>query len=96
VQGSVRGRGTILFKYWDSEKVSEMFYREMLHIRDNCEFGAVYKLWGDWALIAYVRRDSPHRELIMDVFPSSKLADNDLDLTQFYDVNPRTLGSESE
>jgi len=92
VQASVHGRGNVLFIYWDTDRVAEMLYREMCYVRDHYEFGAAYELWGDWALIAYVRRDSPHRQRIQEVFAASRRVDRKTDLTEFYVVDPRALG----
>ncbi len=91
VQSSVAGRGSELIASWDRERVAAWYYREMQFIRDHFEFGAAYELPGDWALFAYVRRDSPHREVIQQVLGNSRRAARDLDLTALYGTDPRTL-----
>jgi hypothetical protein len=92
VQSSLAGRGSDLFSHWNPGRVAEMFYREMSYIRDHYEFGAVYELWGDWNLIAYVRRDSTHRDGIQAVLRNSVRDDHDIDLAPHYVNDPRSLG----
>jgi hypothetical protein len=51
----------------------------MLWLRDHCEFAASYRLgdaWGEpWWVLVYVRRDSPHADLLREAFARSKRAD---------------------
>jgi arabinofuranosyltransferase len=79
VQRTLAGRGSALFSHWNPERFAEMVWREMTFIRDRCELGAAYELggaWGDaWWLYAYVRNDSPHREVLMGTLRGSKRAD---------------------
>ncbi len=99
VQETLRGRGSALFKHWDAARLAESFWREMLWIRERCEFGAAYKLgpaWGaDWWVLVYVRRDSPHRQRVLDVLRSSPRADAQADLGQVFPFDPRLLGAPS-
>ncbi len=73
------GRGSALFEHWDPARVDETFWREMLWLRDHCEFAASYRLgdaWGEpWWVLVYVRRDSPHADLLREAFARSKRAD---------------------
>ena len=93
VQGYLSGRGSVLFRYWFPERVREMFFLEMMFIRDNYEFGATYNLSdsGEW-LFAYVRRDSPHRDILIHTLSNSKRANHTSELSQFFGVDPRQLG----
>lgn len=95
VQESLRGRGSALFKHWNPERLAESFWREMVWIRDRCEFGAAYKLgpaWGaDWWVFVYVRRDSPHRQRVLDVLRNSTRADREADLARKFSFDPRSL-----
>jgi arabinofuranosyltransferase len=79
VQRTLAGRGSALFSHWDPARFAEMVWREMTYVRDRCELGAAYELggaWGDaWWLYAYVRDDSPHREVLMSTLRGSKRAD---------------------
>lgn len=97
VQESLRGRGSALFKHWDPTRLAESFWREMVWIRDHCEFGAAYKLgpaWGaDWWVLVYVRRDSPHRARVLEVLRSSTRADREADLAKNFPFDPRALGA---
>ena len=96
VQRTLAGRGSALFANWDRERVAEMFWREMLYVRERCEFGAAYKLgnaWGDdWWVFAYVRRDSPQRERIASVLVGSSGSDATSDLGKVFPFDPRQLG----
>jgi hypothetical protein len=73
------GRGSALFQHWDSRNVEESFWREMVWLRDRCEFVASYRLgdaWGEpWWVLVYVRSDSPHAALLREAFARSKRAD---------------------
>lgn len=91
VRSTLDGRGSELMRRWDPDRVAEMFYREMQYVRDYYEFGAAYGLPSDWALMAYVRKDSPHRDVLQRVLKASRRADWQLDLTQHYRVDPRAL-----
>lgn len=95
VQETLRGRGSALFKHWDAQRLAESFWREMLWIRERCEFGAAYKLgpaWGsDWWVLVYVRRDSPHRERVLEVLRRSARADAQADLASVFPFDPRSL-----
>lgn len=95
VQETLRGRGSALFKHWAPERVAESFWREMVWIRDHCEFGAAYKLgpaWGsDWWVLVYVRTDSPHRQRVLDVLRNSQRADARAELAQSFPFDPRLL-----
>lgn len=99
VQESLRGRGSALFKHWRQERLAEFFWREMVYLRDRTEFAAAYKLgdaWGsDWWVLAYVRRDSPHREHILSSLRSSRRADRAPLLEEVFPFDPRQLGSRS-
>ncbi|MGH9175883.1 MAG: hypothetical protein ACRD1H_16075, partial [Vicinamibacterales bacterium] len=90
VQSSLSGNGSELIANWNRDRLAEMFYREMQYIRDRCEFGAAYALEGNWALFAYVRKDSPHRDVIQGVLRRSQRADWKSDLTALYLTDPRT------
>jgi hypothetical protein len=61
VQATLRGRGSELFERWNPELFSQMVFAEMQWVRENCVFGACYKLgdaWGDnWWVFLYVRKD---------------------------------------
>lgn len=90
VQSSLSGRGSALFSYWNPEMVAGMFWREMRYVRDRTVFGACYDLPGDWVLLAYVRRDSPHREALERGFAASSRAGCDRpDLKRLYVNDPR-------
>ncbi len=92
VQLTLQGRGSELLRHWNRARVEDMFYREMTYLRDHYEFGTAYRLVAnDWALMAYIRRDSPRREAIERAFQRSTGADGTLDLTEFYRVDPRAL-----
>ncbi len=96
VQSFLHGHASELFDRWNSERVSEMFRREMGYVRARFEFGACYKLgarWGrDWWAFAYIRRDSPHAEVLRAKFASSKRVDNTSDLAKEFAFDPRKLG----
>ena len=67
-----------------------MFWREMRYVRDQTVFGACYDLPGDWVLLAYIRRDSPHREPLERGFTASTRAGCDRpDLKALYVNDPR-------
>lgn len=89
VQSSVAGRGSELIANWNRDRVATWYYREMQYIRDHFEFGAIYELPGDWALFAYVRRDSPHRDAIQRVLGQSRRSSPNLDVTALYGTDPR-------
>jgi hypothetical protein len=90
VQSSLSGRGSALFSYWNSARVAEMFWREMQYVRDHTVFGACYDLPGDWVLLAYIRRDSPHRETLARGFAASARSGCDRpDLQRLYINDPR-------
>lgn len=94
VKRTLKGRASELFKQWNRPRVEEMFYREMQYVRDHCEFGAAYSfngVWGnDWALFAYVRRNSPHRDVIMEVLSHSQRADRTTNFSPYYVNDPRS------
>lgn len=90
VQSSLGGRGSALFSYWNHERVAGMFWREMRYVRDQTVFGACYNLPGDWVLLAYVRRDSPHRKTLERGFAASTRAGCERpDLKRLYVNDPR-------
>ena len=91
VQRSLAGRASVLFRYWKRDRVEEMFFREMVYLRDHYEFGAAYALDDDWALMAYVRRDSPNRAVLEEALGNSPRSDRQMDLKKFYSVDPRAL-----
>lgn len=95
VQRTVRGRGSALFEHWQHERVVESFWREMLWLRERCEFATCYRLgdaWGDaWWVLVYVRKDSPYRERLLEVLSQSKRADPDEDLGAAFAFDPRLL-----
>lgn len=92
VRSSLAGRGSALLSHWDRERVEEMFWREMTYVRDRTVFGACYELWGDWVLLAYVRRDSPHRDALLRTLRGSGRAGCDRpDLARLYVNDPRAL-----
>jgi arabinofuranosyltransferase len=95
VQQSLRGRGSALFKHWSPQRLAESFWREMVWLRERCEFAAAYKLgpaWGsDWWVLVYVRRDSPHRERVLDVLANSRRTDRNADLGAIFAFDPRQL-----
>ena len=87
------GRGSALFEHWDPARVDESFWREMVWLRDRCEFVASYRLgdaWGEpWWVLVYVRSDSPHRALLEECFARSRRADGpDEDLSGAFPVPP--------
>jgi hypothetical protein len=90
---ALRSWGTELFRFWNNDRVADMFYREMLYIRDNCEFGACYSLNNPEGivLIAYVRKDSKHREAILKCLRQSRTADWASYLMDAYINDPRSL-----
>ncbi len=96
IQATLDGRASALFRYWDRDRLAEMFHREMRTVRDTCEFGAAYRLgdgWGTpWWILVYVRRDSPHRDALLERFATSGRADRDGDLAATYGLDPRALG----
>jgi arabinofuranosyltransferase len=93
VQASLRGFGCEMFKFWNTAKLADMFFREMLYIRDHCEFGGCYYLGYDQAwLIAYVRRDSLYKSRILECFRTSRYVDRSSDLKGVYINDPRQLG----
>jgi len=94
VQNHLKGRGSTLFPYWNKDIVAEMFYREMVYVLDYYKFGACYKIEEDWYLFAYIRKDSPHLEKIMNGLMHSKRANHDKDLAELYINDPRALGRE--
>lgn len=95
VQSTLAGRGSGLFQHWERERFAQMVYREMRYVRENCVFGACYKLgdaWGeDWWVFLYVRKDSPHREALLTTMRGSKLADTTSDLSGAFAFDPRRL-----
>jgi hypothetical protein len=95
VQRTLQGRGSQLFMHWNRDRVAEFFWHEMRFVRDHCEFGAAYHLGGalgnDWMLIAYVRKNSPHRARLLGVLQTSERADRVTDLAPFYGNDPRAL-----
>ena len=90
VQGVLSGNLAKLFRFWQRDRVEAMFHREMLYLRDHYEFGAAYSL-GDWWLLAYVRRDSPHAPAIRRALRSSRWSDRTSDLAKIFGVDPRRL-----
>lgn len=96
VQRTVRGRGSALFEHWNHERVVESFWREMVWLRERCEFATCYRLgdaWGDaWWVLVYVRKDSPYRERLLEVLSRSKRADPEEDLGAAFAYDPRLLG----
>jgi hypothetical protein len=99
VQESLRGRGSALFKHWSTERLSESFWREMVWLRERCEFAAAYKLgpaWGsDWWVLVYVRRDSPHRARVLEVLENSRRRDANAQFGGVFAFDPRELGRDS-
>jgi hypothetical protein len=95
VQRTLSGRGSALFEHWNRARVAESFWREMRWIRDHCEFGAAYKLgdaWGsDWAVLLYVRRDSPHRDRIVEALARGGRGNPDIELSRVFPFDPRAL-----
>lgn len=73
VKDLLRGR-VVLFYHWDRERIEEMLWREMVWIRDHAVFGACYELKGDWTLMAYVLKDSPHADTLLDTLQHSSRA----------------------
>lgn len=96
VQRTLDGRGSALFAHWDRERLAESFWREMTWLRDRCEFAASYELgdaWGgDWWVLVYVRRDSPHRAKLLETLSNSRRADENPDLGAVFPYDPRALG----
>lgn len=96
VRRTLNGRASELFKQWNPDRVADMFYHEMKYVRDHCVFGAAYGfdgVWGnDWALFAYVRRDSPHRDVILRALRNSGRSDLTTNFAPFYVNDPRALG----
>jgi arabinofuranosyltransferase len=92
VQASLKGFGCEMFKFWDKRKLADMFYSEMVYVRDYYVFGGCYGMGYEQAwLIAYVRRDSPYREMIIKSFQTSRSVDRTSDLRGVYINNPRQL-----
>ncbi|MEO6709794.1 MAG: hypothetical protein ABI054_01310 [Planctomycetota bacterium] len=95
VQATLRGRGSGLFEHWNHERFVQMVFSEMHWVREHCVLGACYKLgdaWGDdWWVFLYVRKDSPHREALLQVLRDSKRADRTSDLSSLFDFDPRQL-----
>ncbi|MCC7011802.1 MAG: hypothetical protein IT454_04490 [Planctomycetes bacterium] len=95
VQRTLAGRGSALFEHWDRARVAESFWREMLWLRERCEYATCYRLgdaWGDaWWVMVYVRRASPHRELLMEVLSRSQRADPDEELGRAFPFDPKKL-----
>lgn len=95
VQRTLRGRGSALFEHWDQSKVAESFWREMCWLRDRTEFVTCYRLgdaWGDaWWVMVYVRRDSPHRDRLVEVLSRSQLADPDERTDLAFPFDPKSL-----
>lgn len=75
VQGFLRGHSCSLFRYWDRERLEEMFYKEMCYVREHYVFGAAYLLQENGAVILYVRKNSPFRDCILGVLYGSKRSD---------------------
>lgn len=98
VQRTLSGRGSALFEHWDRDRLAESFWREMLWIRERCEFAASYQLgpaWGgDWWVLVYVRRDSPHRALLVETLSRSRRADRSADLSSAFPFDPRRLAGQ--
>ena len=84
------GTGSLLGQ-WNRYRVEEILYRQMCYIRDHYTFGAAYRLSRDLALIAYVRRDSPHAEDLIEVLGRSGRANIGMNLSKFYVNDPRQL-----
>ena len=87
------GRGSALFEHWNPARVDESFWREMVWLRDRCQFVASYRLgdaWGEpWWVLVYVRSDSPHRALLEECFARSKRVDGpEEDLSSAFPVPP--------
>lgn len=91
VQHSMSPAMSVLFEYWDRNRVEEMFYSEMQYVRDFYTFGAAYPLDGPGMLLCYVRKDSPHRDTILPVLRNSRRADRTTDLATLYLNDPRSL-----
>ncbi len=91
VQNFLRGHSCTLFRYWNRERLEEMFYREMVYVRDHYIFGAAYLLQENGAVLLYIRKNSPYYNTIHNVLKESKRADSKTDLTPFYNVDPREL-----
>jgi len=96
VQRTLGGRGSALFEHWNATRLRESFWREMKWIRDHCEFAGAYKLgqaWGDdWWVLVYVRRDSSHRERVLETLSRSARVDRESDLGATFPFDPRRLG----
>ena len=95
VQTTLDGRGSALFQHWNQEKFRSMAWAEMRWLRENCVFGACYKLgdaWGEeWWVFLYVRKDSPHRQELLERLRASHRADQRSDLSQVFAFDPRLL-----
>lgn len=92
IMHTLQGRACELCRYWNTNKLCEMFYREMCYIRDHYEFGGAYNLnWGGEVLIAYIRKDSDLRDSIRNMFQKSRRVDRRLDLANYYVNDPRLL-----
>jgi hypothetical protein len=96
VRITLGGRGSGLFEHWNQERLRAMFWSEMTFVRENCVFGACYKLgdaWGDdWWVFLYVRKDSPHKDRLLDVLRRSTRTDKSSDLGRVFAFDPRRLG----
>ena len=95
VQTTLAGRGSGLFQHWDPARLRDMFWAEMRWVREHCVFGACYKLgdaWGDdWWVFLYVRKDSAHRDALLDVLRRSRRTDKASDLGSVFPFDPRRL-----
>ena len=93
VKDLVRGR-VVLFYHWDRDRIEEMLWREMVWIRDHAVFGACYELKGDWTLMAFVLKDSPHAGTLLDTLQQSPRAECDQDQARkMYASDPFSSGN---
>ena len=95
VQATLNGRGSGLFQHWNHERFAQMVFAEMHWVREHCVFGACYKLgdaWGDeWWVFLYVRRDSAHKDALLQALRDSKHADWTSDMSSLFAFDPRQL-----
>ena len=83
-----------LVKNWNREKLADSYWREMVWVRDNTEFGACYYHNYGWVLSVYVRKDSPHRDKLLDTLRNSKRSGCDEPgVAEDYINDPRLMAS---
>jgi len=77
-----------LFGQWNRAQVERLTYDQMSAIRDQYVYGTHYSLGRKLALIAYVRRDSPHAGRVLDVLRNSERSSRSMALGAAYRNDP--------